>query len=176
MRYFVSIPGPAAGPPREVEVDVVVAETGALSVAIAGRAVSCDVVALAGGRTLSMLVGSHVVDLTVEGSPPSLGLIAGPTRVYVHAESERMRLASHAGGKGGAAAGDGVVHSPMPGRVVRVLVASGDAVEAGTPVIVVEAMKMENELKAPRTGVVADTWVAAGDTVVAGQKLLRIDL
>ena len=61
------------------------------------------------------------------------------------------------------AGGPGVqsVVAPMPGRVVRVLVAAGDAVTARQPVVVVEAMKMENELRSPKAGRVRDVAVAA---------------
>jgi biotin carboxyl carrier protein len=168
MRYFVTIGE------REVPVDIVASASGALSVSIDGRAVEVDVRTLTGGRTLSLLVDNRVVDLTVEGSPPDLGLVAGETRVYVRAESERMRLATHASGKAGGSAGDGTVLSPMPGRVVRLLVAVGAEVEAGVPVVVVEAMKMENELKSPRKGVIASIHVEAGNTVESGQKLLVV--
>lgn len=55
----------------------------------------------------------------------------------------------------------------MPGRIVRLLAAEGDTVEKGQPVIVVEAMKMENELKAPVAGVVQRIHVAVGDVIEA---------
>jgi biotin carboxyl carrier protein len=63
----------------------------------------------------------------------------------------------------------------MPGRVVRVLVQPGDAVEARQPVVVVEAMKMENELRSPKAGRVKDVAVAAGTSVEAGRVLVVID-
>ena len=64
--------------------------------------------------------------------------------------------------------------SPMPGRVVRVLVESGDAVTAGQALAVVEAMKMENEVASPATGVVSEVRVAAGDPVEAGGALVVV--
>ncbi|MCA9653525.1 MAG: acetyl-CoA carboxylase biotin carboxyl carrier protein subunit [Myxococcales bacterium] len=63
----------------------------------------------------------------------------------------------------------------MPGRVVRVLVAEGDAVDADDPLLIVEAMKMENEVRAPAAGVVRRVAVATGDTVEAGQLLCELD-
>ena len=63
----------------------------------------------------------------------------------------------------------------MPGRVVRVLVAPGDDVEARQAVVVVEAMKMENELRAPRAGKVREVNVAAGTSVEAGRVLAVIE-
>ena len=63
----------------------------------------------------------------------------------------------------------------MPGRVVRVLVAAGDEVAARQGVVVVEAMKMENELRAPRAGRVKEVSVAAGTSVEAGRILAVIE-
>ncbi|MSP63788.1 MAG: biotin/lipoyl-binding protein [Myxococcales bacterium] len=62
----------------------------------------------------------------------------------------------------------------MPGKVVKVLVQVGDAVKAGQGLLVVEAMKMENELRAPRDGAVADVSAREGQSVEAGQILATI--
>ena len=74
-----------------------------------------------------------------------------------------------------AAHGEQPVVAPMPGRVVRVLVAPGDAVAARQGVVVVEAMKMENELRAPKEGRVKDVSVTAGASVEAGRVLVVIE-
>ena len=78
---------------------------------------------------------------------------------------------------------DGALHghgqvtivAPMPGRIVRVLAAAGDAVEARQPVIVVEAIKMENELRAPRAGRITEIAVTPGASVEAGRILAVIE-
>ena len=70
-------------------------------------------------------------------------------------------------------AGASAVKTQMPGRIVRLLVAEGDAVEEGQPVIVVEAMKMENELKSPCDGIVSAICVAEGDQVQARTVLIE---
>ncbi len=67
------------------------------------------------------------------------------------------------------------VVSPMPGKVVRVLVAQGEAVEAGQGIVVVEAMKMQNELKSPRAGCVTSLSAREGATVAAGEVLAVIE-
>jgi len=67
------------------------------------------------------------------------------------------------------------VTAPMPGRVLRVLVEAGQDVEAGQGLIVVEAMKMQNEMKSPRAGRVASVKVDAGATVSAGDILVVIE-
>jgi biotin carboxyl carrier protein len=74
-----------------------------------------------------------------------------------------------------AAGSDGRVVAPMPGRVVKVLVTPGTAVEAKQGVIVVEAMKMENELRAPRAGIVREVRVAEGALVEAQTVLVVIE-
>ena len=63
----------------------------------------------------------------------------------------------------------------MPGRVVRLLVASGDEVDARQPIVVVEAMKMENELRSPKAGRVKEVVVKAGESVEAGRVLAVIE-
>jgi biotin carboxyl carrier protein len=65
--------------------------------------------------------------------------------------------------------------APMPGKVVRVQTEAGASVEKGTGVVVVEAMKMQNEMKSPRAGVVVSINVKPGDTVNAGQVLAVIE-
>jgi biotin carboxyl carrier protein len=67
------------------------------------------------------------------------------------------------------------IAAPMPGRVVRVLAAAGEEVEARQPIVVVEAMKMENELRAPRAGRIAEIAVAPGTSVEAGRILAVIE-
>ena len=67
------------------------------------------------------------------------------------------------------------MQSPMPGKVVKVLVAVGEEVKAGAGVVVVEAMKMETELKAPRDGKVKSVAVKEGQAVEAGQTLATLD-
>ena len=67
------------------------------------------------------------------------------------------------------------ITAPMPGKVVRILSAVGDQVEAGQSVIVIEAMKMQNELKAPKSGVIKKIAVSEGAAVEAGQSLAEIE-
>jgi biotin carboxyl carrier protein len=75
----------------------------------------------------------------------------------------------------GASHGRQNIVAPMPGKVVRVLVAAGDAVEAGQGLIVVEAMKMQNELKSPKVGIVVEVKAGNGATVAAGEILVVIE-
>ena len=78
------------------------------------------------------------------------------------------------GDAAGAGHGEQAIVAPMPGRVVRVLVGPGDAVEARQPLVVVEAMKMENELRSPRAGTIKEVTVSAGMSVDAGRVLVTV--
>jgi biotin carboxyl carrier protein len=74
----------------------------------------------------------------------------------------------------GAASGRIEVKSPMPGKVVKVLVSAGASVSAGQPVLLFEAMKMQNELRSPEDGVVAEVAVEAGQAVEARERLYTL--
>lgn len=69
----------------------------------------------------------------------------------------------------------GVVRALMPGRIVRVLVQKGEPVRKGAGLIILEAMKMENEIVAPTDGVVTEILVAMGDTVDSGAELVHVE-
>ncbi len=91
--------------------------------------------------------------------------------------ARRVRLVNPltiAAGAHAVAAGPVDVRAVMPGRVLKLLVVEGDAVEEGQPLAVLEAMKMENDILAPKAGRVAVIRVAAGQAVEAGEKLLVV--
>jgi biotin carboxyl carrier protein len=125
----------------------------------------------AGVQRWSLLIGhrSIQVDVTRDGTAWVVA-IGGATRKYAFTDPTRAALAR----KGAGAHGPGRVTAPMPGRIVRILVEPGQSVARGDGVIVVEAMKMENELTAARDGVVTSIVVAEGQTVEAGAVLLEI--
>jgi biotin carboxyl carrier protein len=157
MRYFVEVAG------REHVVDLSNQPDGSVKLEVDGKPVAVDAVTF-GPRALSVRVGARVADLTIEGSPPQLGVVASGHRTYVKVESERMRAASRvSAASGGGRERD--VRSPMPGRIVKMLVAEGETVAAGRAVAIVEAMKMENEVRAKKGGIVAKVHCAPGATV-----------
>jgi biotin carboxyl carrier protein len=80
-----------------------------------------------------------------------------------------------AGTKTNTASGPMEVRSQMPGKIIKVLVAPGAAVKAGQGLIVIEAMKMQNEMKSPKDGVVARIQVCEDATVIAGETLIVIE-
>ena len=70
--------------------------------------------------------------------------------------------------------GDGRVKAPIPGLIARLLVQEGAQVEAGQPIIILEAMKMENQIRAPRSGTVSQIEVSEGQVVVLDQMMIEI--
>jgi glutaconyl-CoA/methylmalonyl-CoA decarboxylase subunit gamma len=169
VRYYVTL-DPDLGA-RPVVVDLTELPSGALEARLDGRRIELDVTPV--GAQLSIRVDGQVVDLTTEGTPPEIGAVASGHRSYVRVESERMRSAEQAK-KVTATSGEKTVKSPMPGRVVKVLVSKGDVVEVGQGLLVLEAMKMENEVRARAAGTVAEVHVATGATVEGGAKLVTL--
>jgi acetyl-CoA/propionyl-CoA carboxylase biotin carboxyl carrier protein len=84
----------------------------------------------------------------------------------------RKPTRSAASSRGGT--GSGEVTVPMQGTIVKVLVQVGEPIEAGQPVVVLEAMKMENQIQAERAGTISEIKVSAGDTVGAGDVVVVI--
>ena len=173
MRFEVE----SGGQPRAVDVT---AEGGGCRVVIDGRIWRASMVRA--GDRWSLLVSDAEAGPLAAGRSydvmfePAAG---GTWQVHVNGRLVQAGLRTAAqrlrGHPGGAGAGDGRVVAPMPGRVVKVLVTPGTAVEAKQGVVVVEAMKMENELRAPRAGVVREVRVAEGASVEAQTVLVIID-
>ena len=113
----------------------------------------------------------------------SFALVNGGGRAEQHVQADGHdqritvldgRAARRRAQAGALGAGGGVVRTPMPGRVVKVLVEEGQAVSAGDGVVIVEAMKMENELRAEVSGVVSALHVKAEDLVESSADLVTI--
>lgn len=121
---------------------------------------------LVGGRSFHVVANGHVV-----ASGRGEIIVNGRSFVVEVFDPREMR-----GRKGtGTAEGRQNIAATMPGKVVRVLVAQGDEVEAGQGLVVVEAMKMQNEMKSPKAGRVAEVKTKADATVAAGEVLLVIE-
>ncbi len=124
--------------------------------------------------------GPHFASLLVEGGEShDLGLEPRPFGFVVHfpGDAVTVRLAEAARGavpSPRAPQGPARLTAPMPGRVVRVLVEKGEAVARGQGLVVIEAMKMENELVSPRAGRVLEVAVREGQAVEAGALLALV--
>jgi biotin carboxyl carrier protein len=119
----------------------------------------------------SILLDGRSYEARVEETPAGLAVVVDGFHFEIDVRDPR-RLSRKGSGRG--AEGVQTVTAPMPGKVVRVLVSSGDTVEAGSGLLVVEAMKMQNEMKAARAGTVLSVTVKEGATVAAGDVLATI--
>ena len=120
----------------------------------------------------SVLMNGRSYDARVEEHPGHLVVVIDDYRFEVEVRDPR-RWSPRSSGRGP----DGVqaISAPMPGKVVRVLVAPGETVSPGQGLVVVEAMKMQNEMKAPRPGRVLSVAARDGATVSAGEVLVTIE-
>lgn len=119
-------------------------------------------------------VAQRRVTLDGQTTPASVAIAGRGLSVAVKSAREaalEAALAERAGAGGGASR----LAAPMPGRVIKVLVAEGESVRQGAPVIIIEAMKMENEMYAPIDGHVRNLKVSSGDTVDSGALLCEIE-
>ncbi len=158
-----------------------------------GKSLSADFTATAGTATLASDSAQHEAHFA-ELQPGVFTVIlngkvfasvldklpSGATEVIVNGQripvtiQDPKRL-SHNGSVAGQAGGRAVLTSPMPGKVVRVLCAAGDEVAEGQGLLVVEAMKMQNEVQAPKAGKVTELKVSEGQTVNAGEVLAIVE-
>lgn len=163
MKYIVSVAG------REIEVEV-----------------DGDLVTVGGltqSASLRMVPGTPTRQLVLEGRPTVLtirstgrgqwSLRVGGDRWDTEVVDERTRHIRSLTASTDRHRGPATLRAPMPGLVVRVLVEAGQQVTAGTGLVVLEAMKMENELKAPAAGTVGAVRAQPGDAVEKGQTLVE---
>ena len=161
---------------HDVEVSVEVRrEAGKVFANVDGREYELEAHASPSGVTL-MTCDGQVFDCRVEGQPASGRavdvFVGGDQYAVILTDPKRLRGAAAASAHADGAAR---IVAPMPGKVVRILVAQGEAVEMGAGTIVVEAMKMQNEMKAPKAGTVTTLNVEVGTTVNGGDVLAVIE-
>lgn len=121
---------------------------------------------------LSIVSGGQSLEARLDVTPQSSAVLVNGRR-YEFAQFDPRSLQARRATAGGDD-GPRTLKSPMPGRVLRILAPAGSAVAAQQGILVVEAMKMQNELKSPKEGTVTRILVAEGDTVTAGQALAII--
>ncbi len=122
---------------------------------------------------LSLMIQDRAYRCILEQTGLEATIQVGEQRFPFELDDPRS-LKSRRGGRGDAE-GPMSLKAPMPGRVVRLLAEVGQSVEANQGIVVIEAMKMQNELKAAKAGIVAEVRVAPGETVGAGQVLAVIE-
>ncbi len=156
---------------REHEVHVQ-REDGLYRVVVDGAVHEVDARVVEGG-VYSLLWGGWSYEVLVEQQEPGRYLVRQGTALRT--VEVRESGTAPAGALPRRAAGPEAVVAVMPGKVVRVLVRPGDVVEAGQGLVVLEAMKMENEVTSPRAGKVTSVAVEPGQAVEAGALLVRVE-
>jgi biotin carboxyl carrier protein len=147
---------------------------GSYTCSIDDRIFVVDAKLIDGPTAISLIVDKKCYEVMTAQSGRSFTVSTGGDEFEIELFDELERRSQAAAAKL-ADTGSEEVKAPMPGVVVSVEVARGDAVEAGTPVVIVEAMKMQNEISTLGGGTVKDILVKAGDVVESRQTLLVID-
>jgi biotin carboxyl carrier protein len=160
----------------DYQTDILIQDDGSrVRAEIDGRGYTLDV-RESGVLGYVLIADAAVFDCRVDGRPDSgksITVIVGATEYSVTLiDPKRLGGASGAVALADAAAR---IVAPMPGKVVRVLVSVDDQVETGAGIVVVEAMKMQNEMKSPKTGTVVTLNVDVGATVNAGDVLAVVE-
>jgi biotin carboxyl carrier protein len=169
MRYFATVKGRA----QPVPVDVEPLGGGRFALMLEGQRHEVDALTLDHGA-VSMIVDGESFSVEFDESGDEVAVLVRNqvTRIDV-ADERKLRL--RAARSGFTAEGRQVVTAPMPGKVVKVLVKLGEEVKEGQGLVVVEAMKMENELKSPRAGKVTELLALEGTAVEQNARLVAIE-
>ena len=154
-----------------VELTRSVVEPSHVAAAINGRQVEADVVKIT-PNVYSILLGGRSLEVRVEELADGLLLQTAGRAYRVEIVDPRSRRRIRSGGID--LAGRQQIFAPMAGKVVRVLVAAGQHVETGQGLLVVEAMKMQNEIRSPKTGTIERLLAKEGQAVTAGEILAVI--
>jgi len=145
------------------------------SVTVDGETLEAHAAAIPGTPLLHLLLGKDswtVACQQLDARRWALGAVG--ERVEVEVQDDRSKQIEALTGQGRKVVAGGVVKAPMPGLVVRVEVTPGEVVEVGRALVVVEAMKMENELRASHRAIVEQIHVSAGDRVEKGAPLVTL--
>ena len=121
-------------------------------------------------KNYTITVNGNVYDVTVEEGTGSTAGAAKAAAPKAAAPKAAPKAAAPAGAQGAVK-----VNAPMPGKILKVNVNAGAAVKKGDVLLVLEAMKMENEICAPQNGTVATVECAAGDSVESGKVLVSMN-
>jgi|HubBroStandDraft_6_1064221.scaffolds.fasta_scaffold02999_9 biotin carboxyl carrier protein len=169
MKFEVQLTGPSGKKLRAVELE---READRWKIALDGQPVNADAVEIA-PNTLSLLLEGQSYEVHITPSPDGVLKLQTGLQEFT---AEVVDPRAWRGRRHGALEAEGrqQVVAPMPGKVVRVLVEVGHRVEAGQGLLVVEAMKMQNEIRSPKSGTVERLHVKEGQPVNAGEALCII--
>lgn len=141
-------------------------------VTLDGRPVEVDFQSVGGQPVYSLILDGRSYEAYVYPAVDGIDVVLGGRLYHVVVEDERERRLRQASTARAVSAGDVHLRAPMPGLVVAVPVNQGQAVARGADLVILESMKMQNELKAPRAGTVTQIRVRPGDRVDQNQVLL----
>jgi biotin carboxyl carrier protein len=141
---------------------------------IDGQREMVDFQSIGGSSVYSLLLGHASYEALVEARNDYYEVLLQGTLYRVYVEDERMRRLAQAARGFAPPSGEIAIRSPMPGAIVAVPVVVGQEIEAGEVLVILESMKMENELRAPRAGVVSQVRVQSGQNVEQNQALVAI--
>jgi biotin carboxyl carrier protein len=166
MKYITTIGD------QEFEVDVISSR----QVSVNGTVYDVDFEPVSGQPVFSLLVNGgsyqgHIYESDEEG----VQVMLRGTLYSVTVEDEREKRLRAAAGGGVVGSGEFVLKSPMPGLIVQVPVKEGDQVAQGDVLVILESMKMQNELKAPREGTITRVMVKQSDSVEQKQALVSLE-
>jgi acetyl/propionyl-CoA carboxylase alpha subunit len=141
---------------------------------IDGECEAVDFQSISGSSIYSLLLGNASYEALVEARDDCYEVLLQGTLYRICVQDERMRRLAEAARGFSPPSGEIAIKAPMPGLIVAVLVQESQAVEEGQVLVVLESMKMENELKAPRAGVVSQVRVKSDQSVDHHETLITI--
>lgn len=164
MKYVATIGG------RSFEIDI--NEAGEITAD--GKVLALDFQSVADQPVYSMLLDGESFEANVYTSEAEVEVLLRGQLYLVNVEDERQRRLRESSRGGALQEGEFSLVAPMPGLVIGVPVQPGDEVESGQDLIILESMKMQNELKAPRSGTVSTVQVSPGDSVDQDQVMVTL--
>ena len=143
-------------------------------VSVNGRVQEVDFETISGQPAYSLIIDGKSYESYVYETEDGLQVLTRGRQYNLTVEDERERRLRAAAGAGVAETGEFHMKAPMPGLVVSILISEGDRVEKGQVLLILESMKMQNELKSPKAGIVGRIRVKQGETVEQRQPLLNV--
>lgn len=126
------------------------------------------------GGILSLLLNNRSLEAIVEERDQAWEVLIQGELYTVQVQDERAYRLAKARGSTAEFTGEAIIRSPMPGLIIAVLVKEGQVVKKGDQIVILESMKMENELRSPRAGLVKQVMIGPGVSVEKGQVLVLI--
>lgn len=164
MKYITTVDG------KEFEVEVVDEK----HIRIGGRLLAVDFESVNGQPVFSVIIDGKSYESFISESDEGWQVLMRGKQYQITVEDEREKRLKAAAGGGVAEGGEFNLKAPMPGLVVAIPVAEGEEIKKGQVLIILESMKMQNELKSPKDGIVERIRVKAGESVEQKQALLSV--